>query len=305
MFSRTLGMLLLGSAMLVFFAMTLSGCSEGVLDPKGPVAGADLQILLNSLGIMLAIVIPTIVATLAVAYWFRSSNTRARYTPDFTYSGRLELLVWSIPAMTVILVGGVAWVGAHELDPRKPINPSVKPIVVQVASLDWKWLFIYPEQGIASVNHLTVPIGTPIRFDLTSSTVMNSFFVPQLGSQIYTMSGMTTHLQLQADHPGTYDGLSANFSGDGFSDMRFHVDAVRPEQFAKWASATRNIGPELDETAYAQLAKPSQSVTPFTYRSVAPGLFSKIVSSSMSLADSHDAGHSESGAHSGLQRTKQ
>jgi cytochrome o ubiquinol oxidase subunit 2 len=128
--------------------------------------------------------------------------------------------------LTVILVGGVAWVGAHDLDPRKAINPAVKPVTVQVVSLDWKWLFILPDQGIASVNHLTVPVGTPISFELTSSGVMNSFFIPQLGSQIYTMSGMATHVQLQADHPGTYRGLSAQFSGDGFADMRFTVDAV-------------------------------------------------------------------------------
>ena len=222
---------------------TLGGCSEGVLDPKGPIASAERQILFNSLGIMLAIVIPTIIATLGVAFWFRSSNTRAVYLPDFDYSGRLELLVWSIPAMTVLLVGGVAWVGAHDLDPRKPISSTAKPINVQVVSLDWKWLFIYPEQGIASVNRLTVPAGTPVSFELTSSSVMNSFFVPQLGSQIYTMSGMATHLQLLADHPGTYPGLSANFSGDGFADMRFTVDAVPPEQFAQWVTATRNSGP--------------------------------------------------------------
>ncbi len=186
-----------------------------MLDPKGPIALAERQILLNALGIMLAIVIPVILATIGVAFWFRASNRRASYLPDFEYSGRLELLVWSIPAMTVLLVGGVAWVGAHDLDPRKPISSSVKPVTVQVVSLDWKWLFIYPEQGIASVNHLTVPVGTPISFELTSSTVMNSFFVPQLGGQIYTMSGMVTRLHLQADHPGTYPGLSAMFSGDG------------------------------------------------------------------------------------------
>ena len=148
-------------------AAMLSGCSEGVLDPQGPVADAERQILFNSLGIMLAIVIPTILATLGVAYWFRASNKRARYLPDFSYSGRLEILVWSIPLLTVILVGGVAWVGAHDLDPRKAINPAVKPVTVQVVSLDWKWLFILPEQGIASVNHLTVPVGTPINFELT------------------------------------------------------------------------------------------------------------------------------------------
>jgi cytochrome o ubiquinol oxidase subunit 2 len=260
-------------------AMALGGCSQGVLDPHGPIASAERQILFNSLGIMLAIVIPTIVATLGVAWWFRSSNRRATYLPEFEYSGRLELLVWSIPAMTVLLVGGVAWVGAHDLDPRKPISPTVKPLAVQVVSLDWKWLFIYPEQGIASVNHLTVPVGTPLSFELTSSSVMNSFFVPQLGGQIYTMSGMATRLQLQADHPGSYPGLSANFSGGGFADMRFKVDAVPAAQFAQWVTAARNSGPALDKATYADLAKPSQAVAPFTYRSVASGLFQQILSS--------------------------
>ena len=260
-------------------AAMLSGCSEGVLDPHGPVATAERQILFNSLGIMLAIVIPTILATLGVAYWFRASNKRARYRPDFTYSGRLEVLVWSIPIMTVLLVGGVAWVGAHDLDPRKPIASTVKPVTVQVVSLDWKWLFIYPEQGIASVNQLTIPVGTPISFELTSSGVMNSFFVPQLGSQIYTMAGMVTRVQLQADHPGKYPGLSAQFSGDGFADMRFTVDAVPTENFAQWVDAARSDGPVLDAQAYADLAKPSQAVAPFTYRAVAPRLFTSILSS--------------------------
>jgi cytochrome o ubiquinol oxidase subunit II len=202
-------------------AATLSGCNEGVLDPKGPIAVAERQIIINSLGRMVAIVIPTILATFGVAYWFRSSNKRARYQPEFRYSGRLEVLVWSIPAMTVLLVGGVAWVGAYDLDPRKAINAAAKPVNVQVVSLDWKWLFIYPGQGIASVNHLVVPAGTPISFELTSS---GSFFVPQLGSQIYTMAGMATHLQLQADNPGRYRRLSAQFSGEGFADMHFTVD---------------------------------------------------------------------------------
>src|ERR1700739_1329882 len=200
-------------------AAVLGGCNEGVLDPKGPIAVADRQILLNSLGIMLAIVIPVILATLGVAFWFAPSNERARYRPNFAYSGRLEMLVWSIPAMTVFLVGGVAWVGAHDVSPRKPIESSVKAVRVQVASLDWKWLFIYPDQGIASVNRLTIPVGTPISLELTSSGVMNSFFVPQLGSQIYTMAGMMTRLHLLADHSGTYRGFSAQFSGEGFSDM--------------------------------------------------------------------------------------
>jgi cytochrome o ubiquinol oxidase subunit II len=263
----------------------LGGCSEGVLNPKGPIAAAEQQILFNSLAIMLAIVIPTILATLGIAFWFRASNTRARYLPTFDYSGRLEALVWAIPAMTVILVGGVAWVGSHDLDPRKPIVSAAKAVRVQVVSLDWKWLFIYPEHGIASVNQLTIPVGTPVSFDLTSSSVMNSFFVPQLGGQIYTMAGMTTRLHLQANHPGTYRGLSAQFSGDGFSDMRFAVDAVPPEDFTRWITNARSAGPALDALTYAVLATPSQAVQPFTYRDVAPDLFTSILMSGMQHSD--------------------
>ena len=273
-------------AVVLIGVATLGGCTDGVFDPKGPVALAERQILLNALGIMLAIVIPVIIATLGFAFWFRASNERARYRPNFAYSGRLEMLVWSIPAMTVLLVGGVAWVGAHDLDPGKPISSTVKPVNVQIVSLDWKWLFIYPEQGIASVNKLVVPVGTPISFELTSSSVMNSFFVPQLGSQIYTMSGMATRLHLQADHLGTYAGLSAMFSGDGFPDMRFTVDAVTDDGFAQWVRQARETGSVLDKQAYADLVKPSKAVVPFTYRVVAPDLFSSIVNAGVGTQDS-------------------
>jgi cytochrome o ubiquinol oxidase subunit 2 len=268
----------------LILSLALGGCSEGVLDPQGPVASAERIILFDSLGIMLAIVIPTILATFAVAFWFRASNSRAGYTPDWEYSGRIEMVVWSIPAMTVLLVGGIAWIGAHDLDPRKPLASSTKPVVVQVVSLDWKWLFIYPEEGIAAVNRLTVPADTPIDFQLTSSGVMNSFFVPQLGSQIYTMAGMVTRLQLQADQPGSYVGRSAQFSGDGFSDMYFVVDAVPADKFTAWVAATRSDGPTLDAKTYAALAKPSEAVTPFTYKAVAPDLFRTIVGPGMSAA---------------------
>jgi cytochrome o ubiquinol oxidase subunit 2 len=266
-------------------AAILGGCNEGVLDPRGPIATANREILLNSLGIMLAIVIPVIIATLGVAFWFRASNDRARYRPEFAYSGRLEMLVWSIPAMTVFLVGGVAWVGSHDMSPRKPIPSTVKALRVQVASLDWKWLFIYPDQGVASVNRLTIPVGTPISLELTSSGVMNSFFVPQLGSQIYTMAGMITRLHLLADDAGTYRGFSAQFSGEGFSDMHFDAEVVTGEKFAQWIDAARGAGPELNATTYADLAKPSAAVAPFTYRSVAPGLFENILVSEMQSDD--------------------
>src|SRR5262245_39181967 len=261
------------------------GCSEGVVDPKGPIASAERLIMLNSTGIMLAIVIPTILATLGTAYWFRASNKRARYMPDFDYSGRLELLVWSIPIMTVFLVAGVTWLSTYDLDPPKPIASAVKPVRVQVVALDWKWLFIYPDEGVASVNHLTIPVGTPISFELTSSGVMNSFFVPQLGGQIYTMFGMATRLHLLADDTGTYRGMSSNYSGAGFSDMHFNVDAVPADRFEQWLSATRSAGPVLDAQSYAALAKPSQAVAPFTYRSVTSGLFSGILNPGTQTAD--------------------
>jgi cytochrome o ubiquinol oxidase subunit II len=186
------------------------------------------------------------------------------------------MIVWSIPAMTVLLLGGIGWISSHDLDPGQPIASDTKPLRVQVVSLDWKWLFIYPEQRIASVNRLTIPAGTPINFQLTSSGVMNSFFVPQLGSQIYTMPGMVTRLALKADHPGTFAGLSANFSGNGFADMRFDVEAVTPDAFNTWISSARASGPTLDANGYAELLRPSQNVTPFTYRAVDPRLFETI-----------------------------
>jgi cytochrome o ubiquinol oxidase subunit 2 len=276
-----------------------------VLDPQGPIATAQRLIMLNSTGIMLAIVIPTILATLGMAFWFRASNTRARYLPDFDYSGRLELLVWSIPIMTVILVGGVAWVGSYDLDPPRAIASTEKPVRVQVVALNWKWLFIYPDQGIAAVNQLIIPVVTPISFELTSSGVMNSFFVPQLGGQIYTMSGMVTRLYLQADHTGTYRGMSANYSGAGFSDMYFNVDAVPAEKFSQWVAATRTNGPVLDAQSYAVLAKPSQAVAPFTYRSVAPGLFNAVVSPELTGSPVSRSTQSESQTDSASQRAEQ
>ena len=268
-------------------AFTLCSCAGGVLDPKGPIGAAQKSILLNSLGVMLAIVIPTIIATLATAWWFRATNKRASYRPDFTYSGRVEMVVWSIPAMVVLLLGGIAWVGAHDLHPAKPISSPVAPVRVQVVSLDWKWLFIYPDLGIASVNRLVLPTGTPISFSLTSSSVMNSFFVPQLGTQIYTMSGMATRLNLQADHPGVYRGMSAQYSGDGFSDMHFKVHALPAAEFRDWAKATRLKGGALTTSSFAALSRPSKNVPTETYSSVSPGLFDAIVEMRIapSLAD--------------------
>jgi cytochrome o ubiquinol oxidase subunit II len=189
----------------------------------------------------------------------------------------VEFVVWSIPALTVILLGGVIWIGSHQLDPRAPIPGKFDPLRVDVVALDWKWLFIYPDQGVAAVNLLVIPAGTPVKFRLTSATVMNSFFVPQLGSQIYTMGGMTTHLNLLADGPGEYPGFSANYSGAGFAWMRFVVKSVPVGDFGPWLEQVRGAGSALDEAGYAELAKPSKAVPPTTYRSVEPKLFERII----------------------------
>jgi cytochrome o ubiquinol oxidase subunit 2 len=255
---------------------SLAGCS-GVLDPRGPVGISNRLILLDSLAIMLAIVVPVIVAILVFAWWFRASNPNAFYWPDWEFSGRLELIVWSIPALVITFLGGIAWFGSHAVDPFAPLSVKAKPTEIKVVALDWKWLFIYPEEGIASVNLLTIPTGTPIHFRLTSSGVMNSFFVPQLGSQIYAMAGMISQLNLLADEPGTYAGLSAQFSGQGFSDMRFDVRALPADAYAKWVADTKSTGATLDTNRYAELVKPSENVSPTTYRSVDSGLFDAIV----------------------------
>jgi cytochrome o ubiquinol oxidase subunit 2 len=254
---------------------SLGGCGTTVLSPIGPIGAAERTILLDSVAIMLAIVVPTVVATLAFAWWFRTGNRRARRLPGWAYSGELEVLMWSVPALVVLFLGGIAWIGSHELDPAKPLK--ARPLQIDVVSLDWKWLFIYPGQQVASINRMVVPAGVPLHLRVTSATVMNVFFVPRLGSQIYCMSGMATQLNLQADEPGTYPGLSANFSGDGFPDMRFNFEALPARQFEQWVATSRNTGGVLDDAAYRGLLRQSVSIEPYTYRSVQPGLFDRIV----------------------------
>jgi cytochrome o ubiquinol oxidase subunit 2 len=255
----------------------LAGCSLGVLDPQGPVGADEKVILFDATVIMLAVIIPVIIGTLAVAWWFRARNKRAQRRPDWEYSGRIEVVTWSIPAMIVMFLAGIAWIGSHDLDPPKALESSVKPVEIEVISLDWKWLFIYPQEQVGAVNQLVIPVNTPVHFKLTSGSVMNSFFVPQLGSQIYTMAGMTTQLNLLASTTGTYTGLSAQFSGDGFSDMGFDVRAVPEQEYRAWLTSTRAGTDHLDAVRYAQLAAPSRHEEPATFGEVTAGLFDAIV----------------------------
>ncbi len=277
-------------ALVLVATLTLGACSQGILDPQGPIASAQRLLLINSTAIMLVVVIPVIVATLVFSWWYRASNTRAIRSTDDSYEGRLEFVVWSIPALTVILLGGVIWIGSHQLDPRAPIPGKSEPLRVDVVALDWKWLFIYPDQGVAAVNQLVIPAETPVKFRLTSATVMNSFFVPQLGSQIYTMGGMITHLNLLADRPGEFTGFSANFSGAGFAEMRFIVKSVPAGDFNAWVEQVRGTGSALDDAGYAELAKPSKAVPPTTYRSVEPTLFERIIERTVTGPGKPDAG---------------
>ena len=266
-------------------ACLLACCREaGVLDPQGPVSGAERLILINATAIMLVVVLPVIVLTLAFAWWYRAGNSRATYAPDWSYSGHIELVVWSIPAMVVILLSAVAWIGSHQLDPARALRADSPPLRIEVVSMDWKWLFIYPEQQVASVNQLVVPAGTPVEFVLTSATVMDAFFVPQLGGQIYTMPGMATRLNLLADRPGDFPGLSSNFSGDGFSDMRFVLHAVTATEFQQWLARTRGAVPALDAAAYARLAADGRDNSRLTYGGVDPNLFEHIVQQTMPVA---------------------
>src|SRR5580698_5704118 len=236
-----------------------------ILDPQGPIGIADKTILIDSIAIMLVIVLPTIAAILGFAFWFRKSNPRAVYRPTWAHSGRIELVVWSIPALTVILLGGVAWIGSHQLDPAAPVAGTGNPVRIQVVSLDWKWLFIYPDQRIATVNALTVPAGAPLQFELTSGSVMTAFFIPQLGGMIYTMNGMVTHLNLRADNEGTLQGLAAHFSGDGFPEMLFDVDVVSQLAFDDWVTSTSRTDRVLNPDSYQTLARQSLEPAKPTY----------------------------------------
>ena len=249
---------------------------SGVLDPQGPIGAAERLILLNATAIMLAIIIPVIVLALGFAWWFRASNSRAQYLPTFQYSGPIELVVWAIPALVIMFLGGMAWISSHDLDPPRPIVSKVPPIEIQVVALDWKWLFIYPDHGIAVVNELAAPVDTPIHFKITASSVMNSFFVPALAGQIYAMPSMATSLHAVINRTGEYAGFSANYSGAGFSDMRFKFLGMSAADFDRWMQKAK-AGGELSRGSYIQLEQPSEREPVRRYGAVAPDLFDAIV----------------------------
>jgi cytochrome o ubiquinol oxidase subunit II len=255
----------------------LGGCHYALLDPEGPIGADEKSLMILSTALMLIVVVPVIVMTLVFAWHYRASNSRATFAPDWAHSSRIELVVWLVPCVIIAILGTVTWTSTHRLDPNREIAASVKPIEVEVVSLDWKWLFIYPDLNIASVNELAFPVGTPVHFRITSSSVMNSFFIPQLGSQIYTMTGMETQLNLLASAAGDYRGISANFSGDGFSDMSFDARAMSQDDFDNWVKAVRAAKGDLTMDAYRQLAQPSERAPVSHYGDVEPTVFHDVL----------------------------
>jgi cytochrome o ubiquinol oxidase subunit 2 len=263
----------------------LAGCQTVLMSPSGDVALQQRNLIITSLLLMLIIIVPVIALTLLFAWRYRASNKKAAYDPDWNHSTMLELLIWSAPLLIIIALGAVTWVSTHKLDPYRPLDrlsaghpvpAGVKPLTVEVVALDWKWLFIYPEQGIATVNDLAAPVDRPIQFKITASNVMNSFFIPALAGQIYAMPGMETTLQAVINKPGDFEGMSANYSGAGFSGMHFTFHGMSEDAFAQWVSQAK-AGSTLDRAAYLQLAQPSQDDPVRRYSSVTPGLYASIV----------------------------
>ncbi len=238
-----------------------------VMNPHGDVAVQQAQLIVTSTLLMLLIIVPVIAATLFFAFRYRQSNTAATYTPEWDHSTRLELLIWGAPLAIIIALGAITWISTHKLDPYRPLDridaqhavaPGTKPLVVQVVALDWKWLFVYPEQGIATVNELAAPVDRPIEFRITSSTVMNAFYVPELAGMVYAMPGMETQLHAVINKVGNYEGMSANYSGAGFSDMKFRFLGMTDSDFAAWVEDNKASGQTLDKLAYLKLEAPSE-----------------------------------------------
>ncbi|WP_420384283.1 ubiquinol oxidase subunit II [Novosphingobium sp.] len=271
------------------FAALLAGCHAIVLDPAGDIARQQADLILVSTGLLLLIIVPVMVLTVVFAWRYRATNTAATYTPEWQHSTKLELVIWAAPLLIVIALGSITWLATHLLDPyraldridaRHPIargDPALAPIDVDVVALDWKWLFIYPGQNIATVNDLVLPIGRPVRFHITSSSVMNSFFIPALAGQIYAMPGMETPMNAVFNKPGVFRGQSSNYSGAGFSQMHFDVHSVSPQAFAAWARGVKAAPATLDRAMYMTLETPSVAPPVSHYAGVAPHLFDAVV----------------------------
>jgi cytochrome o ubiquinol oxidase subunit II len=271
---------------LLALALPLAACNTVVMNPSGDIAKQQAQLVVASTLLMLLIIVPVIALTLLFAWRYRQSNKQAIYEPDWDHSTRLELVIWGAPLLIIIALGALTWISTHKLDPYRPLDrvaegrplpAGVQPLEVEVVALDWKWLFLYPEQGIATVNELAAPLDRPIRFKITASTVMNSFYIPALAGQIYAMPGMQTQLHAVINKAGVYDGFSANYSGDGFSHMRFKFHGLSEQDFAAWVQKNKSEGTQLSRSAYLTLEQPSEREPVRRYATVDQGLYDAIL----------------------------
>jgi cytochrome o ubiquinol oxidase subunit 2 len=261
-------------------ALLVGACDlkrAAVLDPKGPIALAERDLLFDAFCVMMIVIVPVIILTLWFAWRYRASNTNAQYAPTWANSVKLDAFVWSIPAVIVIALGVLLWRSTYKLDPYRPIENAGPAIEVQVVAQDWKWLFIYPEQGIAVVNQLAFPAGRPVSLRITSDTVMNSFYVPQLAGQIYAMAGMQTRLQLLADQPGKFVGRNSQYSGGGYSDQHFEVLSLSQGDFDAWVAKAKQAPGRLDAQTYPAQAAKSRAVPITYYSAVEPSLYDQII----------------------------
>lgn len=263
--------------LVALFGTLVKGKTIAVFHTAGPIGHDQRSLIIFATVLSLIVVVPVFILLAFIAWRYREGNTKAPYKPDWDHSRSLESLWWGLPLLLIVILSVVTWQSTHRLDTKKPIAATTPAMHVQVVALDWKWLFLYPDQQLASVNELYVPAGTPVTFSITADAPMNSFWVPQLGGQIYAMSGMTTQLNLMADKPGDYRGVSANISGKGFAGMTFTVHALAAQDFDTWVSGTRLTAPPFTMTDYHDLVMPSENVTPSSYQLQAPKLFEEIV----------------------------
>jgi cytochrome o ubiquinol oxidase subunit 2 len=257
-------LIFLTACALAVFAMASRHGTLAILYPQGWVGLKERNLMITATVLMLVIVAPVLGMIAYIPWKYRDGNTTEKYAPDWADNAVLESVWWGIPCLIIASLATITWVSAHQLDPIKPLGSSVSPITIQVVALQWKWLFIYPEQNIATVNFFQFPEGTPVNFQLTSDAPMNSFWIPQLGGQIYAMSGMTTQLHLIADKAGTYAGSSANLSGKGFAGMKFAAKSSSRKDFDAWVALVRDSHAKLTTDEYAKLAAPSED-TPVAY----------------------------------------
>lgn len=275
--------------------LLLSGCTHmTLLDPKGPIAAQEESVILFAFGLMLIVVIPVMLMTVGFAWRYRASRTNAAvYAPHWDRSWRIELAVWVVPAVIVAVLGALVWTSTHKLSPSRALVSANAPVVIEAVALDWKWLFIYPQEHIATVNEITFPVNTPVDFKITSATVMNSFFIPRLGSQIYAMAGMQTKLNLMADQPGVYTGLNSQFSGRGFSSMKFKAIATSNQAFKTWVDMAKQSQDTLDGRELKRLERPSTDNPVAYYSSVDSNLFEDILHQYKPLPSAGPTAHSE------------